>query len=259
MAVGIVTPVEPSHMPKHVGIIMDGNGRWATQRGRPRVFGHKNGVLAVQEVVRAAGEWGISSLTLFAFSSENWTRPMEEVGIIMGLLEAYLVKELDQLDQNNVKLCTIGEVDRLSPKLRQILDRAINRLSKNNGLTLNLALSYGGRSEILFAFKELASKIENNQLSISDVTEQEFGRHLYSPESSDLDLLIRTSGEQRLSNFMLWQSAYAELVFSPVLWPDYRRVDFESAVQEFARRSRRFGGVDSINHVRQAQSSAHPC
>ncbi|MCX6117036.1 MAG: isoprenyl transferase [Proteobacteria bacterium] len=242
-------------LPRHVGIIMDGNGRWAKKRNRPRVFGHKNGVDAVRQVVKSSGEWGIPALTLYAFSDENWQRPRDEVGVIMSLLESYILKEKEELNRNNVRLRVIGELDRLNPRIREILTDAVSDLSSNTGLILTLALSYGGRSEITRAVRMIAKRIEDGNLSSKDITNQLISDHLDTSGLPDPDLIIRTSGEQRLSNFLLWQSAYAELYFTDVLWPDFSKEEFSRAIVYFGTRERRFGRTsDQLSKSRNLQS-----
>ncbi len=234
-------PVSPSKMPRHVGIIMDGNGRWAKAHMRPRVFGHRHGVDAVRQTVKASGDWGIDALTLYAFSDENWQRPRDEVGVIMGLLETYIRREQDELNRNNVRLRVIGEMERLSTPVRTILKSAVEALSTNTGLTLTLALSYGGRMEITRAAQVLAKRVEEGTLKSADITSDMLNQCMDTAGLPDPDLIIRTSGEQRISNFLLWQSAYSELYFTPVLWPDFSREEFAKAVCHYANRERRFG------------------
>jgi undecaprenyl diphosphate synthase len=230
-------------VPAHVAIIMDGNGRWAKARHLPRVQGHRQGVESVRAVVRASGEAGVKYLTLYAFSVENWSRPKEEVDTLMKYLARYLKNEIKELNRNNVRLEVIGQVYRLPEFVQEQLKKTMTALSRNNGLTLILALSYGGRTEIVEAVRRIAAKVQKGVLEPAEITEQVIAQHLYTKSFPDPDLLIRTSGEMRLSNFLLWQISYAELVVTPVLWPDFRRAQLFEALEEYARRHRRFGGV----------------
>jgi undecaprenyl diphosphate synthase len=232
-----------SSLPTHVAIIMDGNGRWAKQRGLPRIEGHRHGAESVRAVVRTAGEIGIKYLTLYAFSVENWSRPKEEVDALMKYLARYLKKEAAELDKNNVRLEVIGQIYRLPEPVQQQLARTIHALSRNNGLTLVLALSYGGRTEIVEAVRAIATEAQSGDLDPAEIDEQVISEHLYTKNIPDPDLLIRTSGEMRVSNFLLWQISYAELVVTATLWPDFRKKDFFEALEEFTRRHRRFGGL----------------
>jgi len=230
-------------LPTHLAIIMDGNGRWAKQRNLPRVEGHRAGAESVRAVVRAAGEIGIKYLTLYAFSVENWNRPKEEVDTLMKYLARYLKTEVAELQRNNVRLEVIGQIYRLPEFVQEQLKKTIVTLSKNNGLTVVLALSYGGRTEIVEAARAIAAKVKQGKLDAEEITEQVFAQHLYTKNIPDPDLLIRTSGEMRVSNFLLWQISYAELVVTPTLWPDFRKPQFFEALEEYTRRHRRFGGV----------------
>ncbi len=229
--------------PTHVAIIMDGNGRWAKQRHLPRIEGHRNGVESVRTIVRAAGEIGIKYLTLYAFSVENWNRPKDEVDMLMKYLARYLKNEIGELNRNNVRLDVIGQTYRLPEFVQQQLDRTRAALARNNGLTLILALSYGGRTEIVEAVRSIARQVKEGGLEPAEITEQVVAQHLYTRHYPDPDLLIRTSGELRVSNFLLWQISYAEFVVTPTLWPDFRKPQFLDALEEYARRHRRFGGV----------------
>ncbi len=230
-------------LPTHVAIIMDGNGRWAKQRSLPRVEGHRHGAESVRTVVRAAGEVGIKYLTLYAFSVENWNRPKEEVATLMKYLERYLKSETAELDRHNVRLEVIGQIYRLPDSVQVQLERSIATLAKNNGLTVVMALSYGGRTEIVEAVRAIAAKVKRGKLDEAEINEEVFAQHLYTKNIPDPDLLIRTSGEMRVSNFLLWQISYAELVVTPTLWPDFRKPQFFEALEEYARRHRRFGGL----------------
>ncbi len=230
-------------LPTHVAIIMDGNGRWAKQRHRPRVEGHRQGVESVRAIVRAAGEVGIKYLTLYAFSVENWNRPQDEVDTLMKYLARFLKNEISELDRNNVRLEAIGQIFRLPEFVQEQLQKTRAALAKNNGLTLTLALSYGGRYEIVEACRSLAAKVKEGQLDPAEINEKAFAEHLYTRHMPDPDLLIRTSGELRVSNFLLWQISYAELVVTPTLWPDFRKAQLFDALDEYAKRHRRFGAV----------------
>jgi len=238
-----LSPQARANLPTHVAIIMDGNGRWAKQRHLPRVEGHRHGVESVRAVVRACGELGIKYLTLYAFSVENWNRPKEEVDTLMKYLAHFLKNELGELNRNNVRLEVIGQIYRLPEFVQTQLAKTRAALSKNNGLTLTLALSYGGRTEIVEAVRSIATKVKEGKLEPAEITEQVFAQHLYTRNYPDPDLLIRTSGEMRLSNFLLWQISYAELVVTPTLWPDFRKAQLYEALEEYTRRHRRFGTV----------------
>jgi len=233
--------IDKNQLPKHVAIIMDGNGRWAKKQGKPRVFGHKNGVKSVQEIVEAAAELGINTLTLYTFSTENWNRPKQEVDVLMGLLVKSLRKELKTLTKNNIKLQTIGKINELPIKVVNELNEVIEKTKNNSRLTLNLALNYSAKEEIVNAIKNISKKVVNKAISIEEIDENIINNHLYTVTLPDVDFLIRTSGEKRISNFMLWQIAYAELYFTDVLWPDFRKEDFFQAIAEYQHRERRFG------------------
>jgi len=230
-------------LPQHVAIIMDGNGRWAKQRGLPRIEGHRQGAESARTIIRTAGELGIKYLTLYAFSAENWNRPKDEVDALMKYLIHYLKSETPELNKNNVRLEVIGQIYRLPENVQEHLRKSIATLSKNNGLTLIMALSYGSRIEIVEAVRHIAEKARRGQLDPADINEQVISQHLWTRNVPDPDLLIRTSGEMRVSNFLLWQISYAELVITPTLWPDFRKAQFHAALEEYARRHRRFGGV----------------
>ena len=231
----------PDPLPKHVAIIMDGNGRWAQQRRRPRLFGHKAGADSVREAVETAREVGIRHLTLYAFSTENWQRPGLEVKGLMGLLKNYLRSELDNMKKNGIRLQCFGQKYRLPDDVRGMLDMVIAETEHCSELRLNLCLSYGSRAEMIGAVQEIGRKCAAGELQPKDIDDQLFSDHLYSTGQPDPDLLIRTSGEQRLSNFLLWQLSYAELYFTDVQWPDFRRDQFLEALAEYAGRQRRFG------------------
>lgn len=235
--------LQKGNIPKHIAIIMDGNGRWAQKRGLPRSAGHQAGVKTVKRVVQAAGEIKVSILTLFTFSTENWERPKSEVAAIMKLLYDATRQEMKELEEKNVRLITTGRIDQLSFQRRNILKKAINRTQNNTGLVLNLALNYSGRMEIIDAVKKLAQDVKNNKIKSGQIDEKLFHDYLYTDGLPDPDLLIRTSGEMRLSNFLLWQSAYTELYVTEVLWPDFSEKDFYLAICDYQNRERRFGKV----------------
>ena len=235
-------PAGGGAVPRHVAIIMDGNGRWAAQRGLPRVAGHRAGAEAVRNCLRAAVKHGVEVLTLYAFSSENWRRSDEEVSDLTGLLRFYLEKELATLAEEGVRLQLIGDYAAFGPEMVKRLETAMERTRDNRRLTLVVALNYGSRAEIAGAAKSLAEKVHNGTLAASDIDERAFERELDTCGLPDLDLLIRTSGEVRLSNFLLWQAAYAELLFVPTLWPDFDEQAFADALAEYGNRQRRFGG-----------------
>jgi len=228
-------------IPRHIAITMDGNGRWAARRGLDRIEGHRASIESVRDVVRACGEVGIGVLTLFAFSTENWRRPRREVKGLMQLLQECLDREVDELDKSNVRLIAIGRRGPLFGQIRSSLTRAIERTATNTGLTLNLALSYGSRREIADAVREIAAAVARRQYSSKRIDEKLIADHLYTAGLPDPDLLIRTSGEYRLSNFLLWQLAYTELWFTDVLWPDFRREHLYQAIESYQSRERRFG------------------
>ena len=231
----------PPRLPRHVAIIMDGNGRWAKARGLPRVAGHRRGADAVRRTLVAAGELGIPYLTLFGFSSENWKRPPDEVDSLMGLLRHYLRSEIAELHSHGVRLRVIGERDRLAADIAAMIRNAETLTRDNDRMNLTIALSYGGRAEIVAAARAIAAEVMKGKLTLDDIDEAAVGRHLFTSELPEPDLLIRTSGEQRISNFLLWQCAYAELVFTKTLWPDFGRADLEQAVADYGGRERRYG------------------
>jgi len=238
-----LSPDAKASLPRHVAIIMDGNGRWARQRQLPRIEGHRAGAESARVVIRTAGELGIKYLTLYAFSVENWNRPKDEVDALMKYLVHYLKTETSELNKNSVRLEIIGQIYRLPEVVQEHLKKSITTLSKNNGLTLVMALSYGGRTEIVEAVRSIAQKVKAGELDPPDITEQVFAQHLYTHNLPDPDLLIRTSGEMRISNFLLWQISYTELVVTQTLWPDFRKHQFYQALEEYHRRHRRFGGL----------------
>ena len=229
-------------IPRHVAIIMDGNGRWAAKRGLPRVAGHRAGAEAVRKILKAAVKEGVEVLTIYAFSSENWRRSEAEVSDLKGLLGYYLERELDELSRQGVRLKLIGDPEAFGPQLLERLQRAVERTAENNRLTLVVALNYGGRSEIAAAARKLASRAVAGELDAEQIDEASLGAELMTSDLPELDLMIRTSGEKRLSNFLLWQAAYAELIFVDTLWPDFDEAAFRAAIEEYAGRQRRFGG-----------------
>lgn len=234
---------DPTKLPRHVAVIMDGNGRWAKQRGLPRTAGHKAGVDRVRELLQNAGELGIEYLTLYAFSSENWSRPKQEVSDLMGLLKLFIRRDLDELKRNNVRIRVIGCRQSVQDDIRPLLAEAEARTAQNTGATLLIAFNYGSRDEIVRAAQRLAEDVARGAIAPGDITEELFSASLDTGGIPDPDLVIRTSGEQRLSNFLLWQAAYAELVFLPCYWPDFDRAAFHRALEEYTRRERRFGAV----------------
>jgi len=232
-----------ANLPKHVAVIMDGNGRWAKQRHLPRVEGHRAGAESARVIIRTAGELGIKYLTLYAFSAENWNRPKDEVDALMKYLIHYLKSETPELNKNNVRLEVIGQIYRLPENVQEHLKKSIATLSRNNGLTLVMALSYGSRIEIVEAVRSIAEKVKLGKLDQGDINEKVISEHLWTRNVPDPDLLIRTSGEMRISNFLLWQISYTELVVTPTFWPDFRKPQFFEALEEYTRRHRRFGGL----------------
>ena len=233
--------IDKERLPKHLAIIMDGNGRWARQRGLFRTVGHENGSKAVRQVVEACGELGIQYLTLYAFSTENWNRPKLEVDTLMKLLVSSLQKEIKTLHENEIRLNAIGNIDALPSKVSRELAEVMDQTKNNDRMTLTLALSYGSREEITKTIKEISLKVKNNLISPTTIDESVINNHLYTRDLPDVDLLIRTSGEQRISNFLLWQIAYAELYFTETLWPDYTKSHLFEAIVNYQNRERRFG------------------
>jgi len=235
--------IDPEKIPNHVAIIMDGNGRWAQKRRMPRIFGHRKGMETVRRILQAARDIGVEHVTLYAFSAENWSRPKLEVSALMRLLEEYLRQEVDELDESNVKLLTIGNIDKLPGYAKKELDAAKGRLAKNDGQKLVLALNYGGRDEILSMTKKIATLVAKKELKPDKINFQTIEDNLYTAGLPMPDLMIRTSGEFRISNFLLWQLAYAEIIITETLWPDYSRAEFFGAVAAYQKRERRYGGV----------------
>ena len=233
--------IDESRIPTHVAIIMDGNGRWAKQQGKARVFGHKSGVNSVRQVTEAAAEINIQYLTLYAFSTENWNRPKIEVEALMFLLVDTIRNEIETLNKNNIRLMTIGDPTALPANTRRELERGIRETSQNTGLKLVLALNYSGRDEITAATRQIATEVLTGKLSVSDITPDLLNEYLYTSEIPDPELIIRSSGENRISNFLLWQCAYSEFYFTETMWPDFKKEDFFRAVFNFQQRERRFG------------------
>ena len=236
-----MTKIDQDNLPQHIAIIMDGNGRWAKQHAIGRIRGHKRGAQAVRAAVRTCREIGIKYLTLFAFSIENWGRPTKEVEGLMSLLEEYLEKELKELHKKGIKLTTIGDIDQLKPSVKEKIISAKKITANNDQMVLNLALSYGSRDEIIGAVKKIVQDSQNGKIKSGDINKEIFSKYLNTCEMPDPDLLIRTSGEYRISNFLLWQLAYTELYFTPVLWPDFKKEDIFKAIASYQKRERRFG------------------
>ncbi len=233
--------LDPLLIPRHVAIIMDGNGRWAKRQHKPRLYGHKVGVDSVQEIVECASELGIEVLTLYAFSTENWKRPADEVGGLMGLLKNYLQKELRRMVENDIRLTCIGDIESLPADVLEILRSTMRETRENSKLTLNLALSYGGRAELVRAVRNIITKVDSGRVQLDEIDEKLIDSQLYTGGLPDPDLLIRTGGEARLSNFLLWQVSYAEIYFTDEMWPEFREAAFIRAISEYQRRERRFG------------------
>ena len=240
-----LSPEAKTSLPQHVAIIMDGNGRWAKQRSLPRIEGHRQGAESARTIIRTAGELGIKYLTLYAFSAENWNRPKGEVDALMKYLIHYLKTETPELNKNNVRLEVIGQIYRLPENVQEPLKKSIQTLSKNSGLTLVMALSYGSRIEIVDAVRRIAEKARDGKLEPAAITEEVISQHLWTRNIPDPDLLIRTSGEMRVSNFLLWQISYAEIYVTDTLWPDFRKAELMKALDDYSKRHRRFGRVNS--------------
>lgn len=235
--------IDFNKVPRHVAIIMDGNGRWAKKRRLPRIAGHKAGVETLRNIIKTSSQIGISHLTLYAFSTENWKRPVEEINGLMDLLVLYLRQEVNELHKNNVKIQVIGDVSKLTGQAITEIEKAVDKTSTNSGLTVNIALNYGSRYEIVNAIKQICTDIAENNISVSDIDERLVENSLYTKNIPDPDLVIRTSGEIRVSNFLLWQIAYSELWFTDILWPDFTEKDLLQAINDFQKRGRRFGGI----------------
>lgn len=235
--------LDQDRLPRHVAVIMDGNGRWAKRRGLPRIMGHRQGVDVLKDLLRCCNDWGIQALTAYAFSTENWGRPHEEVTFLMTLFERVLVRELQELMKENVRIQFVGNLEALPSSLQEQIERSMNETKNNRGIQFTVATNYGGRQEILQACRAIATKVQQGHLQPDEIDEELFSRHLYTANVSDPDLLIRTSGEMRLSNFLLWQMAYAELYITDALWPDFDRAAFHQALSAYQQRDRRFGKV----------------
>ena len=235
--------IDCNRLPKHIAIIMDGNGRWASKRALPRVFGHKAGMEALRVVVKACSDMKIKILTVYAFSTENWNRPTDEVSYLMNLLIEYMRKEINELNRNNVKVKILGDLSALPQITKQEVEKAVSLTENNNGMQFNIALNYGGRAEIINACKMIAEDLKEDKISKEQITEDLISNYLFTAGDIEPDLIIRTSGEKRLSNFLLWQSAYSELVFVEEMWPDFNKNRLEKAIQEYQNRDRRFGLV----------------
>jgi undecaprenyl diphosphate synthase len=235
--------IDAARLPRHVAIIMDGNGRWAQKKGLPRTLGHRAGVETLREIVKASSEIGIQVLTAYAFSTENWRRPADEVNLLMSLLADYLDNEITELDQNNVQIRFIGKINELAPTLQKKIEKAQAQTAPNTGLILNLAVNYGGRAELLRAVKIISEKVLNKELDLQDINESTIEENLYTVNLPAPDLLIRPSGDFRISNFLLWQMAYTEFWFTEINWPDFKPEHLLQAISEFQRRDRRFGGI----------------
>lgn len=235
-----------SQIPAHIGVIMDGNGRWAQARGKPRTDGHREGIKALRKLVEYAIRFDISYLTVFSFSSENWRRPTSEVEFIFKLLRRFVESDLQKLHANNVRIRIIGDRESLEVGLQKIIAQVESKTSSNTGLNLNVAFNYGGRAEITGTIRKIAQRVKSGEVSISDIDENLVAKTLFTSEIPDPDLLIRTGGEQRTSNFLVWQSAYAELVFLEVLWPDFDEDNFIRALEIYSSRQRRFGGIEAV-------------
>jgi len=240
--------IHPQNIPKHIAIIMDGNGRWAKEKGRLRVFGHENGTKSVRTTVECCAELGIKNLTLYAFSTENWNRPELEVKTLMQLLISSLKKEMSTMQKNSIRLNAIGNLEHLPTRVRKELLHVIDETKNNSQMTLTLALSYGSRDELVNATKQICEKVKNNIISVESIDEPLINQHLYTQNLPDVDLLIRTSGEKRISNFLLWQIAYAELYFTDVYWPDFTNENLYEAIINYQKRERRFGKTSEQLH-----------
>jgi undecaprenyl diphosphate synthase len=238
-----MTSIDLNRLPEHVAIIMDGNGRWAKKKLMNRVRGHQKGTEVVREIVRASREIGISYLTLYAFSEENWKRPQREISALMNILKQFLKSELPEMQENGIKLQAIGRTEKLPEDTKKILHDIIEKTADNKDMVLTLALSYGGRQEITDSVRKIASRIEKNEITSNDITEELISNCLYTGVIPDPDLLIRTSGEYRISNFLLWQIAYTEIYITPTLWPDFNKDEYLTAIKDFQKRDRRFGGT----------------
>jgi len=250
----LLSAIDWKRLPKHVAIIMDGNGRWAAQRGQPRIAGHRAGVEAVRAAVDTGARLGLGALTLYAFSTENWKRPAYEVNALMRMLRKYLRIELDEIHKQNIRFQTIGRIEALAPRVRDEIAKASERTAGNTGMVLSVALNYGGRSEIVDACRAAILELQAAGKGVNALSEKNIDDQLYTRNLPELDLLVRTSGELRISNFLLWQIAYAEIYVTETLWPDFRRVHLLQAILDYQRRSRRFGGLKLVKTPRAAAS-----
>jgi undecaprenyl diphosphate synthase len=239
---GILRKIDLARLPRHIAVIMDGNGRWAAQRNLPRVAGHRAGIDSVREIVETSARLGLQFLTLYAFSVENWKRPRSEIRTLMSLLKKYIRRELKNIDKNNIRFQTIGRIQELEESVQRELDRAVTTTRDNTGMILNVALNYGGRAELVDTFNRLYDELDHNGHR-TRISEEMVSRFLYTSGIPDPDLLIRTSGEMRISNFLLWQIAYSEIWITPTFWPDFRRKDLFEAILEYQKRERRYGGI----------------
>ena len=246
----LLASIDWEQLPRHVAIIMDGNGRWAAHRGQPRIAGHRAGVEAVRAAVDTGARLGLGALTLYAFSTENWKRPRLEVDALMRMLRRYLRLELDEIDRQNIRFQAIGRIEGLNQNVQREITRATERTAKNTGMTLSVALNYGGRAEIMDAVRAAFHRLESEGLGADALTEERIERELYTRGLPELDLLVRTSGEMRISNFLLWQAAYSEIYVTDTLWPDFRRVHLLEAIVDFQRRDRRFGGLKLVANAK---------
>ena len=235
--------IDFTNIPKHIGIIMDGNGRWAKNRFLPRIAGHKEGMNRVVDIVEECCKIGVRTLTLYAFSTENWKRPEEEVNVLMNILVVYINSQLKRILENNIIFRVIGDYSKLPSSIVKLLDNSIDKSKDNNGMVLNIALNYGGRAEIISSIKNLYKDIEKGKLSLDELNEESFKKYLYTKENSDVDLMIRTGNEKRISNFLIYQLAYSEFYFTDVLWPEFYADDLYDAIYDFQNRNRRFGGI----------------
>jgi undecaprenyl diphosphate synthase len=240
----MTTAVAGLKIPTHIAIIMDGNGRWAKEQGLQRILGHESGAETVREITRECSRLGVGRLTLYAFSAENWKRPLREVDFLMKLLEAYLVQERKEIMENNIRFTSIGRLDELPEGVRRQLQETVDLSAKNTGMVLCLALAYGGRVEIVDAVRRLAREVKEGKRAPEDIDEQAIARYLYDPAAPDPDLLIRTGGDLRVSNFLLWQISYTELWVTPVKWPEFKKENLHEAIREFSKRDRRFGNIN---------------
>ncbi len=247
--------LDPARMPRHIAVIMDGNGRWAKKRLKNRVVGHERGADTVRDIVSISRKLSIEVLTLYAFSTENWERPKSEVAALMGLLKKFVLTELDQLNEKGIRLGVIGQLHRLPDEVRIVLEDAMARTSKNRKMRLNLALSYGGREEMVQAVQKIAKKVQSGKIAWEKISEQMIENHLYTAKQPDPDMIIRTSGEMRLSNFLLWQAGYAEIFFTDTLWPDFTEEEFAGMVKAYQQRDRRFGKIPCSSNDGSLHSS----